>query len=229
MYYSKRRLEKMMQDNNGTLDISKTKITRLPRELEVKGDLILNRYIKKLPDKLYIEGDLDLRETQVDLMDTSRLSVNGNLYTGPCTTGFKWCVDVGGDLDLRASELLQSIESGCLVVMGNLYLGEKNRSITSIKQTVGVNGDLVLRGSCVEQLSHGRMINAKNIDLSYSAVKKLPDDLVVYGDLNVSYTKLAEYPERMVVFGDLDVRGTGLPAQHDGIVVLGNIILDTDN
>lgn len=225
MYYSKRRLSKMMSANNGTLDISKTNITRLPKELEVKGDFILNCYIKKLPEKLIVEGNLDLRDTLVDLQNTSRLQVGGNLYTGPNTTGFKWLADIGGDLDLRASKDFKSIDNGCLVVRGNLYLDGNNKCIT-IRQTIGVDGNLMLKGSCVESFSCGRLIHAKNIDLSHSAIKELPDEFVVYGDLNVSHTALDKYPEKMVVFGDLDIRGTKLPVTQKGLVVLRNIITD---
>lgn len=226
MNYSKHRIDKMMLDNNGTLDISKTKITHLPNGLEVRGDLILNRYIKKLPDKLIVEGNLDLRDTLVDLQYTSRLQVGGNLYTGSCTTGFRWLADIGGDLDLRASKDFTCIDSGCLVVRGNLYLDGNNKCITSIRQTIGVEGDLILKGSCVESFSYGRLVHAKNVDLSYSAIKELPDEFVVYGNLNVSHTALVEYPEKMVVFGNLDIRGTKLPANQEGIVVLGHIITD---
>ena len=218
--------ESMMNQNRGTLDISRTWITQLPQELTVRGDLILNQYIKELPDKLVVEGNLDLRNTQVDLQNTSQLHVGGNLLTGPHTTGFKWLVEVEGDLDLRASKRLMSIDNGVLIVYGSLYLNENNKLITSIRQSIGVDGDLILKGSCVESLSHGRLIHARNLDLSYSAIKELPDDLVVYGNLNMSYTALRTYPERMVVFGDLDIRGTKLPSRQNGVVVLGDTITD---
>lgn len=226
MLCSEKMAENLMSRNSGTLDISQTCITQLPERLTVKGDLILNRFIKKLPDKLTVYGNLDLRNTQVDLQDTSQLTVEGNLYTGPHTTGFKWCVDVGGDLDLRASKFLQSIDNGSLIVMGNLYLDDNNIYITSIRQMVGVRGNLILRGSKVEKFSFGRLIYAKNIDLSYSAINQLPDEFVVYGDLNISNTDLANYPEKMVVFGNLDIRNTKLPMPHKNVCVLGKIITD---
>ena len=226
MFCSMNLAESMMNQNHGSLDISQTWITQLPQELTVRGDLILNQHIKELPDKLVIEGNLDLRNTQVDLQNTSQLHVGGNLFTGPHTTGFKWLVEVEGDLDLRASKRLMSIDNGVLIVYGSLYLNENNKLITSIRQSIGVDGDLILKGSCVESLAHGRLIHARNLDLSYSAIKELPDDLVVYGNLNMSYTALRTYPERMVVFGDLDIRGTRLPTYQKGIVVLGNITSD---
>lgn len=226
MFCSMNLAESMMNQNRGTLDISRTWITQLPQELTVRGDLILNQYIKKLPDKLVVEGNLDLRNTQVDLQNTSQLHVGGNLFTGPHTTGFKWLVEVEGDLDLRASKRLMSIDNGVLIVYGSLYLNENNKLITSIRQSIGVDGDLVLKGSCVESLSHGRLIHAKNVDLSHSAIKELPEDFVVYGDLNVSYASLTDYPKRMVVFGDLNICGTRLPVHQKGVVVLGNVITD---
>lgn len=227
MFCSEAMAEKIMLKNNGTLDISDTWITRLPNDLTVRGDLILNRYIKELPDKLVVEGNLDLRDSFVDLQSTSQLNVYGNLYTGPKTTGFKWIVDVGGDLDLRASPSFQSIDNGCLIVHGNLYLDGNNKYITSIRQTLGVEGDLILKGSCVEFFSDGRLIHAKGVDLSDSAIKQLPEEFVVYGDLNVSNTALTKYPDRMVVFGNLDIRGTKLPIPNKNVVVIGDIITDT--
>lgn len=226
MFCSPKIVEDMMNRNHGTLDISQTYITQLPESLTVRGDLILNQHIQKLPDKLFINGDLDLRGTRVDLKDTSQLYVGGSLYTGPYTTRFKWCVEVMKDLDIRASKQLNCIDDGILIVYGNLYVDGNNRLIKTIRQSIGIEGDLILRGSCVEYLSHSRMLCAKSIDLSCSAIKKLPDNFVVYGDLNVSNTNLVEYPERMVVFGDLDIRGTKLPAISNGVVVLGKIITD---
>ena len=228
MIFLKKKLNRMMLAKGGTLDISQTKVTKLPNELIVRGDLILNRYIKKLPDKLIVEGNLDLRDTLVDLQHTSQLQVGGTLYSGPCTTGFKWLADIGGDLDLRASKDFACIDNGCLVVRGNLYLDGNNKCITSIRQTLGVEGDLILKESCVESFTYGRLIHARNVDLSYSAIKALPDEFVVYGDLNVSHTALDKYPEKMVVFGDLDIRGTNLPANQEGIVVLGKVVTDED-
>ena len=91
-----------------------------------------------------------MRNTSVDLQSMSRLDVYGNLYTGPKTTGFKWIVDVGGDLDLRTSRAFQFIDNGRLIVHRNLYLDGNNKYITSIRQTLGVAGDLILKGSCVD-------------------------------------------------------------------------------
>ena len=226
MFCSINLAESMMNQSRGTLDISRTWITQLPQELTVRGDLILNHHIKELPDKLVVEGNLDLRNTQADLQNTSQLHVGGNLFTGPNTTGFKWLVEVEGDLDLRASKRLMSIDNGVLIVYGSLYLNENNKLITSIRQSIGVDGDLVLTGSCVESFSHGRLIHAQNVDLSYSAIKELPEDFIVYGNINLSYTALRTYPERMVVFGDLDIRGTKLPSRQNGVVVLGDTITD---
>ena len=224
---SKDLAEHMMNKNRGTLDISDTWITQLPEELTVNGDLILNRYIKKLPNKLVVLGNLDLRDTQVDLQDTSQLYVEGNLYTGPQTTGFKWCVEVEGDLDLRASKNLMRLDNGVLIVYGSLYLGEDNKLITEMRQSIGIEGDMILKGSCIERFSYGRVVSAKNIDLSYSMIRTLPDDFVVYGDLNVSFTSLIEYPERMVVFGNLDIRGTKLPIRQKGVAVFGDTFTDS--
>lgn len=226
MFCSMNLAESMMNQNHGSLDISRTWITQLPQELTVRGDLILNQHIKELPDKLVVEGNLDLRNTQVDLQNTSQLHVGGNLFTGPHTTGFKWLVEVEGDLDLRVSKRLMSIDNGVLIVYGSLYLNENNKLITSIRQSIGVDGDLILKGSCVESLSHGRLTHAKNVDLCHSAIKELPEDFVVYGDLNVSYASLTDYPKRMVVFGDLNICGTRLPVHQKGVVVLGNVITD---
>ena len=47
MFCSAEILEVMMNKNNGTLDISDTWITQPPDDLIVRGDLILNRYIKE--------------------------------------------------------------------------------------------------------------------------------------------------------------------------------------
>jgi hypothetical protein len=225
MNYSKIDFERMMDENGGSLDISKTRITQLPDKLTVRGDLILNRYITKLPNELTVEGNLDLRNTMVDLKDIQFLTIHGNLYTGPYTEYLSEPIVIDGDLDLRASGELKEIWQDHFVLSKGLYLDCNNKYIKSLPENMALT-DLMLNGSHVEFLPESRIISG-NVDLGNSAIKRLPDNFVVYGNLNLANTSLSDYPEKMVVFGNLDIRGTKLPAKHDGIVVVGEVIVDT--
>jgi hypothetical protein len=49
-----------------------------------------------------------------------------------------------------------------------------------------------------------------NVNISGTAITKLPNNLTVTGDLNISNTKLTSLPPGLKVGGTLDVRGTGI-------------------
>lgn len=66
MNFTKEQLEKMMEENNGNLDLSGTQITSLPDNLTVGGWLDLSgTQITALPDNLTVGGSLDLSGTQI--------------------------------------------------------------------------------------------------------------------------------------------------------------------
>ena len=66
MEFTKQELEKMMNENGGSLDLSNTNITSLPDNLTVGGGLDLrNTAITSLPDNLTVGGGLDLRNTAI--------------------------------------------------------------------------------------------------------------------------------------------------------------------
>ena len=66
MKYTLEELQKMMEENEGNLDLSETQITSLPEGLTVGGSLDLSRtQITSLPEGLTVGRSLDLRETQI--------------------------------------------------------------------------------------------------------------------------------------------------------------------
>ncbi len=77
--FSIEELEKMMQENNGNLDLSGSNISNLPENLNVDGDLDLsNTNISSLPENLTVGGSLDLSNTNISSLPKS-LKVGGDL------------------------------------------------------------------------------------------------------------------------------------------------------
>ncbi|ORE99307.1 hypothetical protein BGI05_02150 [Snodgrassella alvi] len=65
---------------NGTLDLYRTKIKKLPKNLFVKNELFLsNTRVKTLPSDLKVEGDLWLSSSSIKKLPDN-LKLNGDLY-----------------------------------------------------------------------------------------------------------------------------------------------------
>ena len=98
-----RKAKKMMQAQGGHLNLSQSKVTRLPEGLIVKGNLDLGgTHITRLPENLIVKGGLDLGSTQITSLPKG-LTVGGNLIRKPdvcliCTEPYveakcPWCGD----------------------------------------------------------------------------------------------------------------------------------------
>ena len=80
MKYTLEKLQKMMDRNEGNLDLAGTQITSLPEGLTVYGNLDLaGTPITSLPKGLAVGGWLDIRETQITSLPEG-LTVGGSLY-----------------------------------------------------------------------------------------------------------------------------------------------------
>ncbi len=80
MNYTKQELEKMMEENGGSLYLRGTQITSLPENLTVGGWLDLSgTQITSLPENLTVGGSLDLSGTQITSLPEN-LTVGGSLY-----------------------------------------------------------------------------------------------------------------------------------------------------
>ena len=63
--------------------------------------------------------------------------------------------------------------------------------------------------------------NSGNLDLSYTDITALPDNLTVGGGLYLSHTQITELPDNLTVGGGLDLSGTGITALPDNLAVGG--------
>ena len=67
--------------------------------------------------------------------------------------------------------------------------------------------------------------NNGGLDLSYTGITELPDNLTVGGDLYLSGTGVTELPDNLTVGGGLYLSGTGITALPDNLTVGGNLDL----
>lgn len=66
-----------------------------------------------------------------------------------------------------------------------------------------------------------------SLDLSYSPLVKLPDNLTVFGMCDLMHTDLKRLPENLTVFGDLDIEGTGITRVPGTLFVSGDLDIHT--
>lgn len=69
------------------------------------------------------------------------------------------------------------------------------------------------------------IIDSNDLNLSYSDIIKLPDNLKVYTNLILSDNLIEKLPENLYVFGDLYIRDTLIKTLPDNLVVGGVILV----
>ena len=65
--------------------------------------------------------------------------------------------------------------------------------------------------------------NNGNLNLGYTLIKELPDNLTVVGYLDLSGTSIEKLPDNLTVVGYLDLRGTPIEKLPDGLSVGGDL------
>ena len=78
----------------------------------------------------------------------------------------------------------------------------------------------------IEELEQMMCENGDNLDLSYSDVTSLPDNLTVGGWLNLKYTPIATLPNNLTVGGGLYLKGTKITSLPDNLMVGGSLDLE---
>ncbi len=66
--------------------------------------------------------------------------------------------------------------------------------------------------------------NNGNLNLAYSGITRLPDNLTVGGSLDLENTPITKLPDNLTVGGDLNLQGTAITELPDNLMV-GNCIL----
>ncbi|MBQ7913748.1 MAG: hypothetical protein IJ308_08450 [Clostridia bacterium] len=182
MNYTKQQLEKMMEENGGSLDLRDTQITALPDNLTVGGSLALSgTQITALPDNLTVGGSLYLRGTQITALPNN--------------------LTVGGSLDLRDTQITALPDN--LTVGG--WLDLRGTQITALPNNLTVGGSLDLIGTQITALPDNLTVGG-SLDLRDTQITALPDNLTVGGWLDLSGTQITALPNNLTVGGSLDLR-----------------------
>ena len=142
MKYTLEELQKIMDDNGGSLDLIGTPITSLPDNLTVCGSLYLNDTpITSLPDNLTVGGSLDISGTKITSLPDN-LTVGGWLdLSGTPITSLPDNLTVGGSLDLSGTPIT-SLPDNLTV---GIWLDLRYTQITSLPDSLTVGGSLDLR------------------------------------------------------------------------------------
>jgi len=221
MEYTLEKLNKIMEDNDGDLDLSVTPITSLPEGLTIGGSLYLSKTpITSLPKGLKVGGWLDLRYTPIKSLPRD-LTFGGSLCLSftqikSLPRGLK----VLGNLDLSFTQITSLPEE--LSVGGSLYLN--NTQITSLPKGLTFGGWLDLRNTKITSLPEGLKVG-RDLYLSDTPISSLPGDLKVGGYLDLSNTPIKSLPEGLTVERDLYLGNTPIKSLPEGLTVGGSLYL----
>lgn len=194
----------------GDLDLCMSRITSLPDDFQVGGNLDLScTDIESLPDNFVVNGDLNISWANIKRLPKG-LKVNGTLYTEGCPI----------------MELPDDLEVGSLINQVNMYMSWEQRkdndllvksNIAVIPESVKVEKDFILSGTLLTEYPHIDI--AGTLDLRYSKIEKMPDNLHVGEDLILEGTKIAELPGNLQVGRILDLEGTKIKKLPENLKV----------
>ena len=195
--------ERMMAENNGSLDIRyDTRYTELPEGLTVDGNLDISYTgLRELPEGLMVGGWLDAMGSKIKELPEGLI--------------------VGGLLDVRDSEIRKLPDN--LTVGGGLYMN--GTGITELPEGLMVGRDLYIEYTKIKKLPEGLIVD-RDLNIRNTEIKELPEGLIVGGALDISDTEIKELPEGLVVGGWLDIRGSEIRKLPEKLTVGGDLYMD---
>ena len=168
----------------------------------IEGDLWLSRYggVTELPDGLHVRG---------------------SFYSGNELTSLPKDLRVDGDVFINQNSLITSIPEG-LHVGGDLNV---HRAVTGADGHFTVGGNL--RAASLSEIPPGTTIGGSAY-LSYSPIKKIPDNFTVGRDLNLKGALvISELPRGLTVGGSLHLGRTKVHQLPRDLEVGGKIYVDS--
>lgn len=207
-------LKKMIKKNpNGTLDFhghGNREIRELPDNLVVPGDLILKK-CKKLTSlpKGMVARSIDLSETNITSLPADIVTYQGvNLFNCKKLVSLPDNLSIGSKLCLIDCSRLTTLPTG-LPVNCDLQL----RGCAGIRllpqdltQCAGIITDWGYSG--LEELPDGFISRSDILRLDgCENLRKLPPNMVVYGNLDLSYSGIEELPDDLIVSGRVNLKG----------------------
>ncbi len=186
----------------GDMYLTKTDIKKLPKNLEVRGNLTLTAAynITKLPAGLKVIHSLNIDSTMITTLPKD-LEVGEKFNgEGSCLRKIPNGVRIGGAIYLRRSK------------------------IEKLPDGMQVNGDLNLSITKIEKLPDGMQVHG-DLGLSYTPIKKLPDTLIVRRGINLRRSLIQELPENLLVPSFLYLTGTPIKKLPAGLKVGWNLDL----
>ncbi len=214
------------------LDISDTKITKIPSDISIGGDFYANRSpINELPN-IQFYGDIELNGTQIktlpEIFTTSLRGIGGNLKLNN-TPIEKLPEDlfVKGDLSIRSTKIIQ-IPKG-LHVCGNLDISNTPilQQVPSHKNNIQVSGEVRGKMPSSEAILRIMKNNNGNLDLRdipITSLPKLKDGINVDGYLDLRRTLITELPDNLTVKNALIINQTPIEELPNNLKV-GTLIL----
>lgn len=210
----------LVQANNRVYEIDK-----LPENFFFDGDLQLSEFqIKKLPDGLHVTGDLNIRNTPIPSLP-ARLRIDGDLDAGWTElASLPSDIEVSGFVDLEGTKIRALPEDFRPRSSMNL----SSTPIQKLPANFCVPGSLYLNACMIQKLPPGLKIGedlelfrcrhlkeipsdlfvGKNLNLTGTSIRALPDNLWVPNNLSINHTPLTTLPRKLIVGGTLFMSGT---------------------
>lgn len=204
----------------GHLDLTDTLIKSLPKNFKSNGDLILSvSNIKELPENLVVNGDLVIHGCSFKYLP-KYLTIKGELiFTNSSLLELPENLTIK-KLNLKDTFVKTLPEN---LTVESLYL---NTIIKELPKSLRVTKYLNAARSPITSLPSN--FRLEGLNLYGSKIKKLPDNLVIDGDLSVMMTHIESLPNNLTVVGNLNIQRTKIQRYPDDLKVLGSIYISSD-
>ena len=194
---------------DGSLDLEGRKdITELPDNLKVLSYLLIKSSgITKLPKGLEVEYWMSISGTDIEeLPEDTKLG--GSLYVSNMKKPFSFpnMVKVNGHFECSHTTIKMMPEE--LYVKWDCYFS--GSTFDNYPKVMEVGYTLYLDKTPITEIPKGLKEIYGSLDMRYTNVSKLNDNLVVYGELNLGKTLIKKLSKRLIVGDELYLYETNL-------------------
>lgn len=231
-----------LENGDETITLSGDNVDSLPDGLNIYALILVNcPSLKNLPDDLrinylHIQDCPNLKSLPVNLIVQYLYLINSDIETIP-KKSLCWA-----SLVLVNCPNIKTIPQSCIGYAQMLYIENcpnivelpdikyvhgqlelYSTNIKSLPKNLQIGDELCLVNSCIAEIPDGVRIGGDIYLYGNKVMKKLPDNLIVNGNLTISDTLIEKLPENLIVKGDLDIRETLIKELPQNLIVGGNI------
>ena len=170
---------------NGGLDLRGSFIIKLPKNLRVLGNLILNEHIEEIPEDIMIGGNLDMSESNISKLP-SYFAVCGDII------GSKYNLSKPSFAPNTIYKNIVCCDNGTLVLYEKYHLHKREynngkKDEHTLNKYGNIDWDLLAK----------KLSNCNEVNLDYELLANLEESISLVDDVKLSYVEKEQFINKL--------------------------------